>query len=51
MHIKPHKFAWNNEMKPLDIILSFFTEIYKGKDFIEIKALLKDYQNEYAVFS
>ena len=43
MRIKPHKFSWKDSMRPVDVNLSFFTEVHKGNDFEDVKEMLRDF--------
>ncbi len=46
LHIKPHKFTWKENIRPVDVCLSFFTEVHKGQDFEDIKDMLTDFKTE-----
>lgn len=47
LNIKPHKFSWNKDERPIDIHVTFMTEVHRSKGFEDIKELLKDFQTEY----
>ena len=34
-------------MRPVEVYLSFFTEVHKGQDFEDIKEMLKEFKVEY----